>query len=79
MKIRVQRSDGRIETITLREGQWEVIDGQYQNRLTMNPRFDHYFTQDGYYDGWAGDVCCDEQTSHEMIDAMEQNRQIESA
>jgi hypothetical protein len=79
VKLRVQRSDGRIETITLRKGSWEVVDGEYQNRLTAEPRFDHYFTQDGHYDGWGGAVSCDEETAHEMIEVMERNRQIEEA
>ncbi len=76
MKIRVQRSDGAIETISL-EGKWEVVDGEFQNRITREPRFDHWFTHDGYYDGWGGAVCCDEQTTDALLDAMEQKREIE--
>jgi hypothetical protein len=83
MKIRVQRSDGKIETIILRVGKYDVIEGSHQNRVTTeftsDFRFDQYFTKDGHYDGWGGAVCCDEQTAHETIDAMEQNRQIEKS
>jgi len=76
MKLRVQRADGRIETITLREGPWEVIDGQHQNRIMTEPRLDHYFTKDGHYDGWGGAVCCDEQTAADLISSMEQKREV---
>jgi hypothetical protein len=76
MKLRVQRADGKIETISLREGTWSVIDGRFQNRITTEPRLDHYFTPDGHYDGWGGAVCCDEQTAADLISAMERKRKI---
>ena len=75
MKIRVQRADGRVEILTLR-GPVEVAEGKFQNRITDRSGLDHYFTHEGFYDGWGGAVCCDEQTAHEMIASMEQKREI---
>lgn len=76
MKIRVQHKDGRLEILTLK-GPLEVLEGKFQNRITDQSGVDRYFTHDGFYDGWGGAVCCDEQTAHDMIASMEQKRQIE--
>jgi hypothetical protein len=76
MKIRVEREDGRVETLFLK-GRWHVVEGKYQNRLSDESGIDYFFTHDGHYDGWGGAVCCDEQTAHEMTALMEQKREIE--
>lgn len=78
MKIRVQREDESIETLSLK-GKWKVIEGQYQNRISDELGLDHFFTHAGYYDGWGGAVCCDEQTANDVIRSMEQKRQIEKS
>ena len=55
MKLRVQHRDGRIETITL-HGQWSIIEGEFLNRIVDETGSEHFFTQEGYYDGWGGRV-----------------------
>jgi hypothetical protein len=79
VKIRVQRSndDEKIETISLK-GKWEVIEGKYQNRISDESGLDHYFTHEGYYDGWGGAIRCDEQTAAEIVCSMEQKRETEN-
>jgi hypothetical protein len=77
MKIRVQREDRSAEVLTLK-GDVDIVEGKYQNRITDGSGLDHYFTLDGFYDGWGGAVCCDEQTAAETISAMEQKREIET-
>lgn len=76
MKIRVQRNNDSVETLSLK-GTWQVIEGKHQNRISDESGVDHFFTHDGYYDGWGGAVCCDEQTAADTLQAMEQKRQVE--
>lgn len=52
MKIRVQRRDGDIETIELLGDQMVAEANPTLTRLT-GARMEHYFTADGYYDGWG--------------------------
>lgn len=52
MRLRVQHEDGRSEVITL-AGDWRVTEGKHLNRITDQSGFDHFFTHDGYYDGWG--------------------------
>lgn len=79
MKIRVLRKNGEVETIILR-GRLEIVDGEYMNRITVvsGLRFDHYFTHDGFYDGWGGAVSCNEETALESIQIMERKRKTET-
>ena len=78
MKIRVQRKDGTIEALTL-DGRFEVVNGEYMHRFTAisESRLDHYFTHEGFYDGWGGAAHCDEQTANDTIAAMEEKREVE--
>ena len=52
MKIRVQHENGTIETIELIEP-LKVHEGNWLNSIFSNDGLDHYFTQEGYYDGWG--------------------------
>jgi hypothetical protein len=52
MKVRVQHRKGRIETLTL-TGSVSVLYGERLNRLVDENGFEHFFTPDGYYDGWG--------------------------
>ena len=52
MKIRVQREDGRIETLELC-GTWVFQDGKLLSRMTQESGYEHFFTPEGYYDGWG--------------------------
>jgi hypothetical protein len=85
VKIRVQRGDGRIETLALRaECTIRAYDGQHMNYLSIEAKsisiMDHYFTHDGHYDGWGGGaVCGTMDEAKEVIDSMESKREIESA
>jgi hypothetical protein len=76
MKIRVEREDGKIETLSLK-GTWEIVEGKYQNRISDESGMDYFFTHEGHYDGWGGAVCCDEQAAKDVIASMEQKREIE--
>jgi hypothetical protein len=51
MKIRVVHKDGRIETLTL-GGAVECREGHELDRLVASDG-EHFFTKDGYYDGWG--------------------------
>jgi hypothetical protein len=85
VKIRVQRADGKIETLTLRaECTIRAYDGQHMSHLSIEAKsisiMDHYFTHDGHYDGWGGGaVCGTMDEAKEVIDSMESKREIESA
>ena len=52
MKIRVQRRDGRIETISV-VGPAKIHHGDGLDHLHSADSLDHYFTPEGYYDGWG--------------------------
>jgi hypothetical protein len=75
MKLRVQHEDGAIETITL-AGEWRVQEGSELNRI-VGRGFEHFFTHDGYYDGWGAGVSESPAPATEIIDALEQKRQKE--
>ena len=55
MKIRVQREDGRIETLELC-GTWVFQEGKLLGRIVQENGFEHFFTPEGYYDGWGSYV-----------------------
>ena len=77
MKLQVQRYDGDTETINL-EGKWTVQEGEYLNRLVSNQGMEHFFTIEGFYDGWGSAVCSpDMSEAIEQIMAMEEKRQIQ--
>lgn len=53
MKIRVQRRDGRIETITLVPPVSEIRDGSNLSSFKCGEGVEHFFTPEGHYDGWG--------------------------
>lgn len=77
MKIRVQREDGQIETLELC-GTWVFRDGKLLGRLAHESGSEHFFTPEGYYDGWGS---CVVPTGAEraplVINAIEAKRQVE--
>ncbi len=76
MKLRVQREDGRIETIEI-AGQWIAAEGEVLNRLSGD-FVDHFFTPDGHYDGWGGSVhLTDDERAGGIISVMEHRRVID--
>jgi hypothetical protein len=52
MKLRVQHESGEIEVLSL-VPPIEATEGHRQNHLRSGEGLEHYFTQDGFYDGWA--------------------------
>jgi hypothetical protein len=52
MKLRVQREDGRIETLEL-YGTWVFREGKLLSRLVCETGCEYFFTPEGYYDGWG--------------------------
>ncbi len=54
MKVKVLREDGSVETLTL-SGNMICVNGSLLNQI-QDPNLDHYFTPDGYYDGWGRGV-----------------------
>lgn len=58
MNIKVVREDGRIETLILKSSVTTVTHGPVLNRLSNAFEIEHFFTKDGYYDGWGTPVEC---------------------
>lgn len=52
MKLRVQRVDGSIETISI-VGPVEIDEGRTMAHIHSAEGLDHYFNFDGSYDGWG--------------------------
>ncbi|MGA8215916.1 MAG: hypothetical protein WB799_20150 [Candidatus Sulfotelmatobacter sp.] len=75
MKIRVQHGDGRIETLTIK-GRLRVSEGRELDRIHTETGMEHYFTKDGHYDGWGGNVS-DPQRAMEIREEVEARRDIE--
>ena len=76
LKIRVQHQDGSIETLTLVSGTWECANGRIMSRL-RHEGFEHFFTADGYYDGWGGAVNAGPEEADDILRAMETKRVVE--
>ncbi len=74
--MRVQLENGSVETIRL-DGTWQIVAGKLLDRIRSDRGMEHFFTKDGYYDGWGANVC--EATSHagEIVSAMEQKRRFD--
>ena len=76
MVIRVQHKDGTFELLNL-SGNWIAIEGTHMNRIRNCQGFEHFFTFEGYYDGWGGAIPpTDPLTADAMIDAIENKRQF---
>jgi hypothetical protein len=77
MRIRVQHEDGSVEVITV-AGDWRATEGKHLNRITDQNGFEHFFTPDGYYDGWGGNVRQPQKAADEALQCMDDKRQIEN-
>ena len=73
MKIRVQREDGSPEVINLGDS-LAVREGRHLNRVISAGGCEHFFTHDGYYDGWGAAVQTTEVEASAILDAMETKR-----
>ena len=77
MNLRVERRDGRIETITV-VGPAEIHHGEGLNHQHSAEGLDHYFTPDGHYDGWGrAALGMTPEEVVESIDRIEGERRIE--
>jgi hypothetical protein len=76
MKLRVQHEDGKTETLTLR-GEWTVIEGRSLDRLQSASGFEHFFTKDGYYDGWGAGLGESSPHAVHILNALEAKRRIQ--
>jgi len=76
MKIIVAGMDGLLESITL-SGNFRVVDGLHQNSIVDESGVEHFFDQDGYYDGFGAAVEMTTAEAAEILDALregEENR-----
>jgi hypothetical protein len=53
MKLRVLHEDGSVEVLTLSTEEWRIVEGEHLNRITDANGVEHFFTHDGFYDGWG--------------------------
>jgi hypothetical protein len=75
MKIRVQHKDGSIETIRFK-GAVRLVEGSEMNRICTESGLEHFFTKDGYYDGWGGAIE-DSQRAEEIFSEVESRREVD--
>jgi len=52
VKLRVQHRDGRIETLHIAKPV-SMLEGSELDRIVCSDGTEHFFTKDGYYDGWG--------------------------
>lgn len=79
MKMRVQRGDGRIETISL-VGPCEVHHGEGMDHIHSADGMDYYFLHDGTYDGCgAGVPGGTTERTMDMVERVERERAIEDS
>jgi hypothetical protein len=76
MRLRVQHEDGKIEVLTL-HGDWSLVEGATLNRLRSTGGFEHFFTKDGYYDGWGAGLGESAPHADQILNALEDKRRIE--
>jgi hypothetical protein len=75
--LRVQHESGRIEILTL-DGDWTVVVGQHLDRLRSAAGFEHFFTKDGFYDGWGSGLGEESGArADEIVSALEQKREFD--
>ena len=77
MKLRVQREDGRIETLDLC-GTWVFQEGKLLGRIAHESGYEHFFTPEGYYDGWGSSLApAGPETTPLVITAIEAKRDLD--
>jgi hypothetical protein len=79
VKIRVERRKGAgMETITLVPPITEIHDGERLSYFCCGDGTKHYFTPDGYYDGWGRAVNCSLEEAEKIIENVESDREREA-
>ncbi len=77
MKLRVQHKDGRVETLDIAQPV-SILEGVELDRIVGSDGMEHFFTKDGYYDGWGTGVPrVPGDQSKKIIDATESQRKKE--
>jgi hypothetical protein len=74
MKIRVQQRDGSMETISV-VGPLTVHEGDSLSRFQSAEGMDHFFTADGFYDGWGRGCSATPEEASELIQRIEAERE----
>ena len=74
MNLRVLHEDGRIETIAIEGEVVRIVSGHNLDRLVSGNR-EHFFTKDGFYDGWGMAACYTPGEAGELIEAIERRRE----
>lgn len=78
MKLRVQHKDGRIETLEISQP-LSILEGIELDRIVGSDGMEHFFTRDGYYDGWGTGVPpARSDQSKKTIETIESQRKKES-
>lgn len=82
MKIKVVHKDHSVETLTI-PGPVIIIEGDVKkghtfNRIEAADGMDHYFRQDGFYDGWGRGLPLGSQEgdASRLLDTIELTRDI---
>ena len=78
MKIRVIRASDHAKEVISVIGPLAVTEGNYLSNLHSAEGMDHYFTPDGYYDGWGLATACSFPEASEKIEQIEKDREIDS-
>lgn len=55
MKILVF-DESNLERVVEVSGPLKIVEGEYLNRLVDQDGVEHFFTKEGYYDGWGRPV-----------------------
>ena len=78
MKIRVQHEDTLIETLTL-VPPVECKHGIHMDRLISAEGMEHWFTAEGYYDGWGTSTTkgMNDSEVNERVDQIEAEREVD--
>ncbi len=77
MKLRVQHEFGRIEILSLAPPV-QFFEGVAQSYILSGEGLEHYFTQDGYYDGWARNTSnLSDDEVDDLLEQMEKDRVME--
>jgi hypothetical protein len=77
MKLRVQHKDGRIETLEIARPV-SILEGIELDRIVGSDGMEHFFTKEGYYDGWGTGVPpMRGEQSEKIIDTIESQRKKE--
>jgi hypothetical protein len=73
----VQHENGKIETLSL-EGPFLVHIGKGLDWLITSDGMEHFFTKEGYYDGWGCGVSLDPEDAERQLRQIASKREIES-